>query len=201
MFGGCGPYKKFSEVRVIGHYTCDQMRAAACGIAMCKSTDVPDKIREEAIAAHDARVSRSSKKVKHESGVRRAIDIESEERAVEHTGGAAGSPDIRMMMAVPSAECDNAIFDFIVGSCLPFHAANKDAFKNMVRILKRQPPNYKPPDAAALSGRLLGLWFACWLVQYYTYASYIYIMHTKPKSREKPPLPSTCVSNRAALVT
>ena len=77
MFGGCGPYKKFSEVRVIGHYTCDQMRAAACGIGMCKSTAVPDKIREEAIAAHDARVSRSSKKAKHESGVRRAIDLES----------------------------------------------------------------------------------------------------------------------------
>ena len=53
MFGGCGPYKRYSEVRVIGHYTCDQMRAAACGIAMCKNTAVPDKIREEAIAAHD----------------------------------------------------------------------------------------------------------------------------------------------------
>ena len=44
LFGGCGPYKKFSEVRVIGHYTCDHMRAATCGIGMCKSLAVPDNI-------------------------------------------------------------------------------------------------------------------------------------------------------------
>ena len=33
MFGGCGPYKRYSEVRVIGHYTCDQMRGGVVAAA------------------------------------------------------------------------------------------------------------------------------------------------------------------------
>ena len=48
--------------------------------------------------------------------------------------------------------CDNAIMKFWAACRIPFNAAENDAFKAMISVLR---PGYEPPTSRALSGKLL----------------------------------------------